>query len=135
MSEINDHSAVAIKARLRNQGIQCCQLGADLIESLQAQLEVALSALNAAISKARWQSHTNQELNLLLSRIKELETRAAIAAIAPNKIDEREKFEMYIKRSLPYSCTLDLLKNKHGEYVSPQIDGMWDAWQAAMATK
>lgn len=45
----------------------------------------------------------------------------------------RAEFEGHIKCKFPHSWQLDLHINIHGEYVSMQIQAMFEAWQAARA--
>lgn len=49
---------------------------ADEIERLRAQLEIAQSAVQAAIRAAQWQARTNAELNALQDEVRKLRGEA-----------------------------------------------------------
>jgi hypothetical protein len=50
-----------------------------LVGHLRAQVEIAIHAMHAAISKAEWQARTNAELNQHMERIAGLEREVANA--------------------------------------------------------
>lgn len=59
------------------------------------------------------------------------EALAATSSIEQAANTNRAEFDGYIKRKFPHSWQLDLHINIHGEYVSMQIQAMFEAWQAA----